>query len=494
VDEHQQVTAGVREGDILAGKYRIDKILGIGGMGVVVAAHHIHLDDRVAIKFLLPDALANRETVARFAREAQAAVKIKSEHVARVADVGTLDNGAPYMVMEYLDGGDLANWLEKRGAMPVEQAAEFLLQACEAIAEAHALGIVHRDLKPANLFVVKRPDGGLSVKVLDFGISKRTGLGASEAGMTRTTAVMGSPLYMSPEQMQSSKDTDPRSDIWALGIILYELITGDAPFVADTMPELVLKIVSSPPPLLRTKRPDAPVALEQIILKCVEKDRSKRYQNVAEFAAALVDYAPKRARVSVERIAGVMQGAGIATGNLLPPESIRAEAPPAGSGTINAWGQTAAGVGRGRGAIVVGGIALVLVLFGIGIGGYLLRGNGGAPSAESAAAPPPEREAPKPAPAPSPEQPVAPKAEPAPSPSPQTVVTPAPSAQPAPAAAGAAQPAAASGAHPRVAKAGKGAAHSPTTPVAGAAPPAAPAPAAPSPAAAAKPNVYDDRK
>jgi serine/threonine-protein kinase len=397
------------------------------------------------------------------------------------------------MVMEYLDGGDLANWLEKRGAMPVEQATEFLLQACEAIAEAHALGIVHRDLKPANLFVVKRPDGGLSVKVLDFGISKRTGLGASGASMTRTTAVMGSPLYMSPEQMQSSKDTDPRSDIWALGIILYELITGDAPFVADTMPELVLKIVSAPPPLLRTKRPDAPLALEQIILKCVEKDRSKRYQNVAELAAALVDYAPRRARVSLERIAGVMKSAGITTGDLhMPAESIRAEAPPAGSGTINAWGQTAAGAGRGRGALVVGGIALVLVLFGIGIGGYLLRGNGGAPSAESAAAPPPARDVPKPAPAP-PETAAAPKAEPAPLPSPQTVVTPVPSVEPAPAVAPPGQPAVAPGARPHVARAGKATAHSPTTPVAGGQP-AAPAPAAPPPAAAAKPNVYDDRK
>src|SRR5271168_2704525 len=143
--------AGVEPGQILAGKYRIDQVLGVGGMGVVVAAHHIQLDERVALKFLLPEALHNPESVARFAREARAAVKIKSEHVARVTDVGQLENGAPYMVMEYLEGSDLATWLQDRGRLPVDQAVDFVLQASEALADAHALGIVHRDLKPANL-------------------------------------------------------------------------------------------------------------------------------------------------------------------------------------------------------------------------------------------------------------------------------------------------------------------------------------------------------
>jgi len=165
---------GVREGDVLAGKYRIEKILGAGAMGVVVAAHHIQIDEKVAIKFLLPDALSNEEAVARFAREARAAVKIKSEHVARVSDVGTLENGAPYMVVEFLEGGDLSSWLRQRGALPIEQATEFMLQACEAMADSHGLGIVHWDLKPANLFCIRRSDGLLSIKVLDFGISKVT--------------------------------------------------------------------------------------------------------------------------------------------------------------------------------------------------------------------------------------------------------------------------------------------------------------------------------
>src|SRR5450432_3197834 len=244
-------------------------------MGVVVRAHHLQLDQRVAIKFMLREALANPEAVARFAREARAAVRIKSEHVARVSDVGTLENGAPYLVMEYLEGSDLSAWVERDGAMPIEQATEFVLQACEAIAEAHALGIVHRDLKPANLFVVRRADGLWSIKVLDFGISKVSSHGASgaDAHLTRTAAVMGSPLYMPPEQMASSKSVDARADIWALGIILYELLTGKAPFVGDTLPEVCVKIATEPPPALRSFRPELPPALEAVILRCLEKDR-----------------------------------------------------------------------------------------------------------------------------------------------------------------------------------------------------------------------------
>src|SRR6478752_9937760 len=195
----------VHEGQILAGKFRIERVLGQGGMGVVVAATHLQLDERVALKFLLPDALANPEAVERFAREARAAVKIKSEHVARVSDVGTLESGSPYMVMEYLQGEDLASWVRRNGAMPVPDAIEFLLQACEAIAEAHALGIVHRDLKPANLFVTRRVDGSPCIKVLDFGISKLTAAGADQ-GITQTASLLGSPLYMSPEQLAAARD------------------------------------------------------------------------------------------------------------------------------------------------------------------------------------------------------------------------------------------------------------------------------------------------
>jgi eukaryotic-like serine/threonine-protein kinase len=301
----------VQEGDVLAGKFRIERILGQGGMGVVVAATHIQLDERVALKFLLPEALSNPEAVARFAREARAAVKIKSEHVARVSDVGTLDSGSPYMVMEYLQGQDLSDWVRDRGAMPVADAVEFVLQACEALAEAHVLGIVHRDLKPANLFVTMRADGTPCIKVLDFGISKFTAPGSSsDMGMTKTATVMGSPLYMSPEQMSSTRDVDARADIWAIGVILYEIISGHVPFEAETMPQLCGMILQEAPPSLRSLRPDVPVGLEAVILRCLAKDRAARFASVAELAAALAPFGPPSAGRSAERILRVLRASG----------------------------------------------------------------------------------------------------------------------------------------------------------------------------------------
>ncbi|MCL2449490.1 MAG: serine/threonine protein kinase, partial [Polyangiaceae bacterium] len=238
---------GVEVGDVLAGKYQVERVLGSGGMGVVVAARHLQLDERVALKFLRPEAGEHPEALSRFAREAKAAVKIKSEHVARVIDVGTLENGSPFIVMEFLEGKDLGAWLLANGPLRVDQAAEFLLQACEAIAEAHSLGIVHRDLKPANLFVIRRNDGLESIKVLDFGISKVTGRmrGGSTSG-TQAGIIIGSPHYMSPEQMRSSRDVDPQSDIWSLGIVLYELLAGHPPFVAETFSEICVKVVTDP--------------------------------------------------------------------------------------------------------------------------------------------------------------------------------------------------------------------------------------------------------
>jgi serine/threonine-protein kinase len=336
------LTEGVHEGDILAGKYRIDRLLGAGGMGVVVAAHHLHLDEHVAIKFLLPEVLDNAEIVGRFTREARAAVKIKSEHVARMIDVGTLDNGAPYMVMEYLDGYDLGSWLGQHGPLSIELAVEFLLQACEAIAEAHGLGIVHRDLKPDNLYCIKRPDGTQCIKVLDFGISKTTNSSISGAdfAMTRTTTIVGSPLYMSPEQLRSSRDVDRRADVWALGVILFEFLTGGSPFNGDSLPELCLAIVSEPTPSVRAMRPDVPEELEIVINRCLEKNRDQRIDNVAELATALAPFAPQRSRISIERILGISRSTGVSSGAIsvpgfvLPNPTIRA--------TAVSWGNTAA--------------------------------------------------------------------------------------------------------------------------------------------------------
>jgi serine/threonine protein kinase len=295
----------VREGEIIAGKYRVERVLGVGGMGVVVAAMHLELEQRVALKFLLKEAASHADVSARFAREARSAAKIRSQHVARVIDVGTLDTGAPYMVMEYMDGEDLEQVLARTGPLPVDLATGYVLQATEAIAEAHALGIVHRDLKPANLFLAKQPNGDPVVKVLDFGISKST-QSAGQANLTKTSAIMGSPLYMSPEQMTASKTVDMRSDVWALGAVLYELLAQRTPFMAETMPELVGAILQNPHDPIRQLRPDVPEGLEVAIHRCLEKSAANRFANVAEFAAAIAPFGPERSDLSVSRISHVL--------------------------------------------------------------------------------------------------------------------------------------------------------------------------------------------
>ena len=361
--EQGHIAAGVQPGQILLGKFRIERVLGMGGMGVVVAATHVTLEERVAIKFLLPHALSNGEAVTRFLREARAAVRIKSEHVARVTDVGQLETGAPYMIMEYLDGTDLGSLVQRNGALPIEESVEYVLQACEAIAEAHALGIVHRDLKPANLFLVRRADGTPSVKVLDFGISKMTGLdgSGSDLGMTKTQTIMGSPLHMSPEQMASSRDVDARTDIWALGAILYELLAGKVPFQANTITQLCAMILQQDAPALRNTRPDAPEALQGIIQRALQKDRNARYGNIAEFAQALGPFGPRRARISVERVSRVLESAGLGTSkpsfdDVAPPSSELGAAR-----TNGAWG-TATDKPGGAGKVI--GVAVGMLLLG----------------------------------------------------------------------------------------------------------------------------------
>ena len=345
-----------REGDVLAGKFRIERVLGVGGMGMVVSAMHLHLDERVAIKFLLPEALANAEAVARFGREARAAVKIKSEHVARVTDVGALETGAPYMVMELLRGQDLSQLLRDHGALPVPVAVQYVLQGCEALAEAHAIGIVHRDLKPANLFLTTRADGSPCIKVLDFGISKvanKSGSG-SDMGMTRTQSIMGSPLYMSPEQMASARDVDQRSDIWAVGTVLYELVTGRVPFEAETMPQLCTLILHQDPPSPRSIRADVPEGLDQAIMHCLRKDRNQRYANVAMLAADLAVFSPDVGPRSAERISRVLSSSGMSSTALA---SSNMSALTAGSATGAAWGTTQ--TARGSRAVWFGLLGIV---------------------------------------------------------------------------------------------------------------------------------------
>ena len=304
------MSAPVKIGETLAGKYTVERVLGVGGMGVVVSAKHIHLGERVAIKFLLPHALARPDVVKRFLQEGQAAAKMKSDHIARVRDVGTLDNGAPYLVMEYLEGDDLGVVLRAKGTIAMEVAVGYILQACEALADAHSAGVIHRDLKPGNLFLTRKNDGTPVIKIIDFGISKVgvTGDGLPPIGngeMTETAMMMGSPLYMAPEQMASARDVDGRSDIWSLGIILHTLLTGQPPFKAASVMQVYELIIAGAPPL-RSVLPGAPEGLEKILLRCLQKQRKDRYDNVADLAAALVEFGPAAARESAERTARIL--------------------------------------------------------------------------------------------------------------------------------------------------------------------------------------------
>ena len=291
-----------KEGELLAGKYRVERVLGQGGMGVVVAATHLALRQTVAVKLLLPEAMERHDSVERFLREGRAAVSIQSEHIARVLDVGTLDGGRPFMVMEYLVGQDLGDMLKDRGALSIHEAVDYVLQACEAVAEAHMLGIVHRDLKPANIFVTRRADGSSLVKVLDFGLSKLTKADSLEPSLTSANTVMGSPYYMSPEQVRSLKTIDARADIWAIGVILYQLIADHRPFEEESLGSLFVMIGAEPPAPLRGYLPDVPPQLEAIIMRCLEKAPANRFQTVAELARALAPFASEGARISIERI------------------------------------------------------------------------------------------------------------------------------------------------------------------------------------------------
>jgi serine/threonine-protein kinase len=386
------MTVPVSVGDVVGRKYRIDRVLGEGGMGVVVAATDMQLERRVAIKFLLPGALASPEIVARFSREARAAAKIHSEHVVRVIEVGELDTGAPpYMVMEYLEGRDLAERIRSEPAVSPSEAARYVLQACEALAEAHAAGIVHRDLKPANLFLAQQPDHSVSVKVLDFGISKAP---IGTGGITSTQAVMGSPHYMSPEQLVSAKHVDHRSDVWSLGIVLYEALVGSPPFTGDTMPEIVAKILQSPLPSLRALRPDVPAELEQVIARCTAKDRIERFGDVAELARALVAFAPDAAR-SAERATRILDLSGAPpTDNLASTDAIPSSPSSAKAAARSevrsheAWGNTrAAGVPRRR--VPPYAVAGVLGVAALVVGFALFGGRAPPPAGAPTAAPSP---------------------------------------------------------------------------------------------------------
>jgi serine/threonine protein kinase len=314
----------VRPGDVLAEKYELERVIGAGGVGVVFAARHLGLDQRVAIKLLQRSALGSEENVSRFEREVKVLARIRSEHVARVMDNGQLPTGEPFMVLEHLEGEDLGAVIKSRGALPIEEAALIMVQVCEGVALAHGLGVVHRDLKPANLFLTRGPDGRPVAKVLDFGISKLQRPGQDDPAFTRTLSVIGSPLYMSPEQIEAPRDADERSDVWSLGVIFYELVTGKAPFDASTLPLLCASICTAEPTPMSVHLPEAPPALWRVIQRCLEKDRSRRFASVAELALALAPFGGAASRPSAERAQRIAETHGIAVGmqDEQTPESV----------------------------------------------------------------------------------------------------------------------------------------------------------------------------
>ncbi len=317
------------------GKYVVERVIGSGGMGIVVAARNESLNELVAIKLLRPKAAGDAIQSQRFTREARATMRIKSEHVVRVIDAGATHEGAPYIVMEYLIGRDLQKILQEEGPIPWPTAVDLMLQVCEAVAAAHAQGIVHRDLKPSNFFVTRRADGSALVKVLDFGISKAIKSGDQnttvDPKLTETQAVFGSPTYMSPEQIRSAKHVDQRSDVWSLGVALFEVMTRKLPFIADNVPGLLASIVADAPFPPRSFVPDIPPALEAVILACLEKDLTQRIQSVSELAARLQPFASQTSQAviiadRIQRIAG-------ASGSVIPPPLTSGRAPPAAPST-----------------------------------------------------------------------------------------------------------------------------------------------------------------
>ncbi len=369
-----QLPDGVAIGEVLAGRYRVEAVIGAGAMGVVVAAHDGRLDIPVAIKFLLTAPSDRNQAVARLVREARAAARLQSEHVVRVSDVAVHDANVPYIVMERLLGDDLAELLRTAGPFAAEAAVDHILEACEAIAEAHRIDIIHRDLKPANLFLAQRRGGGPTIKVLDFGIAKNTRLVAGTidsepsltgAALTGQRAILGSPLYMSPEQMESSGEVDARTDIWALGVTLFELVAGKPPFTGTSLVQVYARMTAPGEPPWFSEASRFSPGLLRVIEKCLKRERASRYATVGELAVALVPFGSLRAKDSAARIrrAAVVSSVGMdATLNVVssrsmpplasePPESrvmSRERRPlPVGRGIIVAIALSSAGVATG---------------------------------------------------------------------------------------------------------------------------------------------------
>ncbi|HVJ92793.1 MAG TPA: serine/threonine-protein kinase [Labilithrix sp.] len=386
-----------RPGDTIAGKYVLERLLGQGGMGAVFAAKHIKLSKAVAIKIMLADA-SSPEAAQRFINEGRAAANIQNEHVVRVDDVDE-EMGYAYMVLELLDGEDLAQVLEREPArhLPPRVAVGYVLEALRGVAQAHAIGIVHRDLKPSNHFLAKRKDGSVVVKVLDFGISKAQGssaLAASPSALTSTKAMLGSPLYMSPEQLRSSKNVDQRADIWAIGVILYELMTGSVPFMGENLGELFAAILETDPVPMRSRVEGIPPALEEIVMRCLQRKPEHRYQTAVELTEALAPFAnagnyPSAGALNVALAGTAMLPPGSAAAVLSHAQASHAQAPVPAAAAISSgpnmarsaptpWGTgTGAGQQSPAGAVAFGATGSPM-LQQTGSGGWQSTGAGAA--------------------------------------------------------------------------------------------------------------------
>jgi len=295
--------------DVIAGKYRLECCLGEGGMGRVFYATHLDLCAPVAVKIVRDELAAHRDVVERMIREARTTACFRSEHVTRILDAGTLSSGAPFIVMEYLEGHDLRAELDEGGPLGIESAVSYVLQACEAVAEAHASGIVHRDIKPENLFLTLRTDGAPIIKILDFGISKHLGT-ADDISLTSPRTVLGSPAYMAPEQMRAQAEVDRRADIWSLGAVLYELLVGEPAFCAETLAEMCVHVLKDEPAPPRMLRADIPEELEAVIVRCLRKDRARRFDSVVDLAHALAPFGPPGSNADARRVERVASSRG----------------------------------------------------------------------------------------------------------------------------------------------------------------------------------------
>ncbi len=406
-DEAPASSYSIHKGSLLAGKYRVVRTIGSGGMGFVLAARHEQLDVPVAMKLLSPELVSRPNAVGRFLREARAASKLASSHVTRVLDVGTLPSGEPFMVMEYLAGEDLA-YHAKRTRVSVADAIDYIAQAADAIAEAHAAGIVHRDLKPANLFLTKRHGGGALVKVLDFGVSKMVDVPGKDGdvSLTTTSAVLGSALYMSPEQMRSAKHVDHRTDVYALGACLYELLGGAPPFVAESFAELCAKAYTERPAPLSATNAAVSAELDAVLEKALAKEPDDRYPTIAALVCALAPFASEPTRGQIKALV-----AEYAPELELPPS--QDERAPAGVGSQAPLADRPPAPRRYRSTSLLIALAVLAAV----VGGAALLWPPSPPSTASASAP---VSAPVPAPEP------APVPEPAPAPEPVSVRVPAP--------------------------------------------------------------------